>query len=118
MEWMGEKAERAAEERVARAKTAVAAVKRAFQRETEYQRARSRSPQRARSMSALALPKEACKRLCWSMYTRNQPTDRDELIEMVIENIEKHGSATHMPADSEIFDGESNTVMQHIKTDH
>ena len=48
-------------------------------------------------------------------YTLPQPPDEaDDLIEMVIEMMTKHGQAKNWSAAAEIFDGESSTVMQHI----
>ena len=38
-----------------------------------------------------------------------------DLVRMVIEMITAHGAAKNWPVGSDIFDGESNTVMDHIR---
>ena len=98
MEWVGggDKAEREAEERVAAAKIVMAARKRAEQRLMDLKRVRSSSPNRPRSRSISAPPRDVFKRPCWSIHSRTHRTKRDELIEMGIEMMTSHRLAKNL----------------------
>ena len=101
-------------ERVARAKTVMAAQKRAEQRLMDLKRVRSLSPNGPRSRS-ISAPRDAFKRPCWSIHPHINRIKRDELIEMVIDLMTDHGRAKSWPITSDLFGGESSTVMQHIR---
>ena len=81
----------------------------------DHKRVRASLPNRPRSRSISAPPTDAFKRPCWSIVSRNHRTKRDEFIEMVIEMMTSHGRAKNLPITSDLFDGESSTVMQHIR---
>ena len=92
----------------------MAAQKRGEQRQIDLKRVRSRSPNGLRKRSTSA-PRDAFKRTCWSIHSRTKRTHRDEFIEMVIDLMTNHGGAKSWPTTSDIFDGESQTVMDHSR---
>ena len=61
-------------------------------------------------------PRDACKRQCWSIHSETNRTRRDKLVEMVIDLMTNHGGAKSWPATADIFERESQTVMDHIRT--
>ena len=92
----------------------MAAQKRAEQRQIDLKRVRSRLLNGPRNRSTSA-PRDAFKRTCWSIHSRTNRTKRDEFIEMVIDLMTNHGEAKSWQTTSDIFDGESQTVMQLIR---
>ena len=92
----------------------MAAQKRAEQMQVDCKCVRPRLPNGPRNRSAFA-PRDACKRTCWNIKSRTNRTNRDEFVEMVIDMITIHGGAKSWPTISDIFDGESLTVMDHIR---
>ena len=92
----------------------IGSTNKADQMQIDLKRVRPRSPNGQRHRSASAA-RDAYKRTCWSIKSNTNKTNRDELVEMIIEMIIAHGGAKSWPVGSDIFDGESHIVMDHIR---
>ena len=110
----GDKAEWAAQECIARGQIGTTLQKQIEQRQIKLKHVRSRSPNGPRHRSASA-PRDVFRRRCWSIHSRTNGIKRDELIEMAINLMTHHGGAKKWPTTADIFDGESQTVMEYIR---
>ena len=102
------------QEPIAQEQIALAALNRAEQRQAENERERPRSPTGQRQRSA-SVPRDAHKRICWSIKSNTNGSNRCDLVRMVCEMMNTYGAAKNWPVGSDIFDGESPTVTEHIK---